>query len=105
MTHDTRACATSRLLGEWHSESVTVYRRQCSACGSALEYDGASAGVVNYSNQTLICEEIPRLYWHTFFTQKTKTIHSYWLEMKQRYEDVGEALDEHTEFVCRSLFT
>ena len=94
----------SVLLGPAHPVAVRVYERRCvtPGCGHAVGYDGASDGVVNWSNERLFCEEIFRDFWNTFFTQQQQTMHSTWLRIRQVYETGGFAKGL---FVSRKVFT
>ena len=102
VTNNTRLAASARLVGMHHSEKVAVFRRACLACGHSVSYDGLEAGVCNYSNQTLFCEEVPRAYWNAFFDQKLLTLHSFYKQVRRNYEFVER---HETPFPTRSLFT
>lgn len=96
--------AGSRLYGQKHSEAVRVFQRRCASpsCQYAQAYDGKQAGVVNYSNVSLFCEELPRDFYHNFFVQKSQTLTSYWKRVCQGYENVHSGEDQ---FVSRKLFS
>ena len=92
----------SRLLGERYSEPVLVYKRSCTGCKYARSYDGKAAGVLNYSNRTLFCEEVMRDYWNSFFVQKGLTIFSYHAELQAKYAQAGGFEEDCAK---RTMFT
>lgn len=103
MALDTRTTGhRSVLYGLRHSELVRVYARQCSDCHKQVGYDGHGAGVVNWSDESLFCEEVFREFWHSFFLQRQRTVHACWKAIRQAYE---RSVVGATAFVSRKLFT
>lgn len=91
-----RAC---RLFGPRHSEVVRVYERRCLQCAHALGYDGLSSGVLNWSDETLLCEELPRNYYNSFHLQRNKAADAYYSEISSAYRLAGSG-----KFLSKALF-
>ena len=76
-----------------------MYYHKCNACGAKVEYDGFSAGVANFTNQTLMCEEVLRHYWDNFFRNRNETFHAYWDRINTNYKHSGY------KWMCKTTFT
>ena len=88
------------LYGSHRRMEVTVYKRECKACGFVVHYDGLDDGVYNYSDVTLFAEEVVRDFWNQFFDQKAWSIHGYFKFVRRNHEFSG-----NMDFCSRSTFT
>ena len=81
---------------------MTVFQRRCQACGTQAHYEGKDAGVFNFSNHTLLTEEVPRDYWNDFWNHKQLGMYTYWQSLQRKYDF---ALGGTNKFLCKQTFS